>query len=158
MYRCSFNSIVKNLTIIDYLPIHTAAHIFSCRYQWIIDFPNAAYTNIESKKSPTKSFSCSDSQKQVWEPLEDDGNAARRVKPKYAASTLKNKQRCDQYYQHIVQAVNDKATYWHKFNGYYVESDSSCYNNDGSIKVKCVNATELAQAAALNIWEQMNFK
>lgn len=94
----------------------------------------------------------------MWNPLEDDGNAARRVKPKYAASTLKKKTRCDQYYQHIFQAVNDKAAYWHKFNGYYAESDSSCYNKDGSIKKLCVNLKELAQAVALDIWERTNFK
>ena len=54
--------------------------------------------------------------------------------------------------------MNDKATYWHKFNGYYVESDSSCYNKDGSIKMQCVNLKELAQAVALDIWERTNFK
>lgn len=149
-----------NLTIIDYNPIpQTGLHIpgvhtFTCRYVWLIPFETATYTNAVSSVSPqqTAYFACFD-REQEWDEVDIEDNAGRVIVPKLKVAMLKSKTRCDQYYQHISSAVNDKATYWHKFNGRYVESDPSCYDKDTGeiISPLCYNVAEAVAAKALDI-------
>lgn len=86
--------------------------------------------------------------------MDIEGNAGHVVIPKRSVAVLKNKMRCDQYYQHISNAMDDSATYWHKFNARYAESDPACYNKKTGeiISPLCYNVREAAEALLRDLW------
>ena len=57
---------------------------------------------------------------------------------------LSKKDRCDQFYQHIFEAMSPEYTYWHTFNMTYMESDPDCYDDNYTI-TDCRNRTEYGE-------------